>query len=187
MFDVLHWLPLRHRIEFRVVVLVWYFLVGQASAYLTHLCTCSLRARSNRHFRSAEQGFLHVPFARTIAMQNRAFSVVGPLVWNGLPFALRSLPRVSSQKFLEQLKTTLFVTDPVLSNADGQIRKICEIIVRMLFLYHFNMDSSSNGLRHILMFMRPRLRRLFTSVLLTATHLLTRLLTKHQAHLAVPS
>src|SRR6218665_2053781 len=51
---------------------------------------------------------LHVPFARTSIMQSRAFSVVGPLVWNGLPLALRSLPRVSSQKFLQQLKTTLF-------------------------------------------------------------------------------
>jgi len=46
----------------------------------------------------------------TSTMQSRAFSVVGPLVWNGLPLALRSLPRprVLSQKFLQQLKTTLF-------------------------------------------------------------------------------
>src|SRR6218665_1926025 len=29
-------------------------------------------------------------------------------VWNALPLALRSLPRVFSQKFLQQLKTTLF-------------------------------------------------------------------------------
>src|SRR6218665_333540 len=42
---------------------------------------------------------------------HRAFSVhmVGPLVWNGLPLALRSLPMVFSKKFLQQLKTTLFV------------------------------------------------------------------------------
>src|SRR6218665_4181419 len=31
---VVHWLPLRQRIEFRVTVLVWYSLIGQASAYL---------------------------------------------------------------------------------------------------------------------------------------------------------
>jgi len=48
----------------------------------------------------------HVPFARTSAMQSRAISVVGPLVWNGLPLALRSLPKVFSQTFLQQLKTT---------------------------------------------------------------------------------
>src|SRR6218665_884085 len=59
------------------------------------------------HLRSAEQALLHVPFARPSIMQSRAFSVVGPLVWKGLPLALRSLPRVFSQKFLQQLKTTL--------------------------------------------------------------------------------
>src|SRR6218665_2522209 len=45
---------------------------------------------------------------RNLQTLNRAFSVVGPLVWNGLPLALRSLPKVFSQKFLQQLKTTLF-------------------------------------------------------------------------------
>src|SRR6218665_1895836 len=74
----------------------------------TDLCRPSLSARSARHLRSAEQGLLRVPFASTSSMQCRAFSVVGPLVWNGLPLALRSLPRVFSQKFLQQLKTTLF-------------------------------------------------------------------------------
>src|SRR6218665_2108433 len=73
-----------------------------------YLCRPSLSARSTRYLCSAEQGLLHVPFARTSIMQSRAFSVVGPLVWNGLPLALRSLPRVFSQKFLQQLKTTLF-------------------------------------------------------------------------------
>src|SRR6218665_1859756 len=108
MRDVLHWLPLRQRIEFRVADLVWYSLIGQAPAYLTDLCCPSLSARSTRHLRSAEQGLLHmnhIPFARTSTMQSRAFSMVGP--WYGT-LALRSLPRVFSQKFLQQLKTTLF-------------------------------------------------------------------------------
>src|SRR6218665_2333634 len=58
MQDVLHWLPLRQRIEFRVAVLVWYSLIGQAPAYLTDLCCPSLSARSTRHLCSAEQGLL---------------------------------------------------------------------------------------------------------------------------------
>src|SRR5688572_14824954 len=33
-----------------------------------------------------------VPFARTATMQNRAFSVVGPVVWNGLPQEICLLP-----------------------------------------------------------------------------------------------
>src|SRR6218665_4049879 len=109
MRDVLHWLPLRQRIEFRVAVLVWYSLIDHAPAYRTDLCCPSLSARSILHLRSPEQGLLLVPFACTSTMQSWAFSVVGPLVWNGLPLALRSLPRVFSQKFLQQLKSTLFV------------------------------------------------------------------------------
>src|SRR6218665_1884336 len=49
MRDVLHWLPLRKRIEFRVAVLVWYSLIGQAPAYLADLCRHSLSVRSTRH------------------------------------------------------------------------------------------------------------------------------------------
>ena len=108
MFSIFSPFPFKLRFEFRVAVLVWYSLIGWAHAYLTHLCSPSLSARSTRHLRSAEQGLLHVPFARTSAMQSRAFSVVDPLVWNGLPLDLRSLPRVFSQKFLQQLKTASF-------------------------------------------------------------------------------
>ena len=49
-----------------------------------------------------------LPFARTSAMQKRAFAVVGPSIWNGLPLSIRSLPRNLSQTFLSQLKAVLF-------------------------------------------------------------------------------
>src|SRR6218665_3418729 len=62
------------------------------------------------HRRNADmgRGYIAAIMVASSAMQNRAFSVVGPLLWNGLPLDLRSLPKVSSQKFLQQLKTTLF-------------------------------------------------------------------------------
>src|SRR6218665_2439610 len=44
MRDVLHWLPLSQRIQFRVAVLVWYSLIGQGPVYLADLC-CPLTAR----------------------------------------------------------------------------------------------------------------------------------------------
>src|SRR6218665_577537 len=72
------------------------------------LTSPSISTRTNRHLRSAEEGLLHVSFACTSAVQSRAFSVVGPWVWNGLSMALCSIPRVFSQKFLQQLKATLF-------------------------------------------------------------------------------
>src|SRR6218665_4002478 len=61
------------------------------------------------YLRSMEQGWvLFVPFARTSTHQTRSFSVVGPSVWNGLPLALRLLPRVHSDAFISSLRTALF-------------------------------------------------------------------------------
>jgi len=53
-------------------------------------------------------GVTLVPFARTTTRQIRAFSAVGPSVWNGLPLALRLLPWVHSDAFYSSLKTALF-------------------------------------------------------------------------------
>ena len=61
-----------------------------------------------RSLRSTERGVLMVPFARTATKQNRAFSVVGPSLWNGLPLALRLHPRIHSESFYSCLKTVLF-------------------------------------------------------------------------------
>jgi len=55
-----------------------------------------------------EQGLLFVSFARTSTSQTRAFSVVDPSVWNGLPLAQRLLPRDLSDTFYSSLKTVLF-------------------------------------------------------------------------------
>src|SRR6218665_3655495 len=65
-------------------------------------------AMSSRSLRSSQQGLLLVPFARTFAKQSRAFSVVGPSIWNGLPSQLRIFPRALSPAFFSQLKTALF-------------------------------------------------------------------------------
>jgi len=65
-------------------------------------------ASANSTHQEYIQGLLHVPFAHTSTTHSLAFSMVGPLVWYGLPLALQSLSRVFSQKFLLQLKTTLF-------------------------------------------------------------------------------
>src|SRR5688572_31628700 len=57
---------------------------------------------------SSTHGEHLVPRARTALRQHRAFSVAGPMVWNGLPLALRLMPRVHSDAFSCSLKTILF-------------------------------------------------------------------------------
>ena len=57
--------------------------MGLAPAYLRDLCCPTPGTRGRSSLRSLEQGLLSVPFARTSTTQARAFSVVGPSVWNG--------------------------------------------------------------------------------------------------------
>src|SRR6218665_4125510 len=79
-----------------------------APAYLVELCdphkvhgAPSPSIQRNRVFSS-------VQFARTSTRQKRAFAVVGPSIWNGLPLSICSLPKTLSQTFLSQLKAVLF-------------------------------------------------------------------------------
>src|SRR6218665_972781 len=106
--DILHWLPARQQIEYRMAALVGRCLLGLAPAYLVEFCGPTQSARSSCSLRSADRGLLRVPFARTSTRQKRAFAVAGPSIWNGLPLSIRSLPRTLSQTFLSQLKAVLF-------------------------------------------------------------------------------
>jgi len=49
-----------------------------------------------------------VPHARTAIKQHRAFSIVGPSVWNSLPSEIHSLPRDLFSSFYKLLKTFIF-------------------------------------------------------------------------------
>ena len=108
MRDDLHWLPLQQRIAYRVSSIAWRCILSQAPSYLCELFTPVSVSLGRRSLRSAARGDYLVPFCRTATMQRRAFSVVGPAIWNGLPAALRSLPRDSAGSFYRLLKTFLF-------------------------------------------------------------------------------
>ena len=55
MLDVLHWLPVRQRIQYRVVSLVWRCQLGLAPAYLRDLCRPVSGAQGSRSLHSAER------------------------------------------------------------------------------------------------------------------------------------
>src|SRR6218665_859020 len=118
MLDVLHWLPLQQRIIFRIGVMVWRCILGLAPAYLRDLCRPTPGTRGCRSLPSSEEGLFFVPFARTSTTQARAFSVVGPSVWNGLPLSQRLLPRILSDTFYSSLKTLLFSRARVVSASE---------------------------------------------------------------------
>ena len=109
MRDVLHWLPVSQRIQFRISVWVWRCQLGIAPAYLREFCCPTSGLADRRNLRSASRGELAVPFARTSKMQLRAFSVVGSTIWNNLPSDLRVLLAGDfACTFYKNLKTVLY-------------------------------------------------------------------------------
>ena len=99
----LHWLPVSFRVHFKILVLTYRALHGQAPKYISDLVS---RYVPGRALRSADQGLLEVPFSRLKTKGDRAFQVIAPTLWNTLPQALRAAPSVYI--FKSQLKTLLF-------------------------------------------------------------------------------
>src|SRR5688572_3644998 len=108
MHHIFHWLPLRHRILYRLCSLVWQCVLGSAPRYLRSIFTLSSSLTGRSALRSSSRGDFLVPFARTATKQRRASSIVGPTTWNDLPPFLRLSPRTFSTSFYSQLKTFLY-------------------------------------------------------------------------------
>ena len=99
----LHWLPVAFRIDFKILLLVYKALNGQAPLYLSD---CVPKYVPNRPLRSANTDQLEVPKMNYKKLGEAAFCFYGPTVWNQLPVSLRLAPSVDS--FKAQLKTYFF-------------------------------------------------------------------------------
>ena len=110
MRDVLHWLPVSQRIQYRtcITALVFRCVLRCAPSYHRDLCCPVSVLAGRRVLRSAARGELLVPQARLAIMQRRTFTVVGPSAWNDLPVELRSLLMTSPSKFYISLKSFFF-------------------------------------------------------------------------------
>ena len=100
----LHWLDVPERIHYKLGVTVHRCLQNKAPEYLVDCCTPVSDIPSQRHLWSGIQHHLTIPrygyWLSTFG--RRAFSVVGPTVWN-------SLRTVSvTRRFRQSLKTNLF-------------------------------------------------------------------------------
>uniref|UniRef100_A0A8C6TLJ0 Reverse transcriptase domain-containing protein n=1 Tax=Neogobius melanostomus TaxID=47308 RepID=A0A8C6TLJ0_9GOBI len=99
----LHWLPIKFRIELKILVLTFRALHGQAPKYVSDLlCPYS----SGRTLRSSGQNLLTVPRTHFKTRGDLSFEAVAPKLWNDLPLWLRVTDTVDS--FKQQLKTWLF-------------------------------------------------------------------------------
>ncbi|XP_061485295.1 uncharacterized protein LOC133385720 isoform X1 [Rhineura floridana] len=102
----LHWLPICFRAKFKVLVLTYKALHGMGPQYLVERVS---QYETTRTLRSTSKALLRVPShqeAWRMVTRNRAFSVVAPELWNGLPDEVRLAPTLLS--FRRQVKTFLY-------------------------------------------------------------------------------
>lgn len=93
----LHWLPIKKRVIFKIALLVYKSLTGLAPPYLQELFNYTSHGTDFR---------LLVPSTST-KHGARAFSVIGPRIFNSLPRNIKEIDDIST--FKKHLKTYLFI------------------------------------------------------------------------------
>uniref|UniRef100_A0A8C4S9R2 Reverse transcriptase domain-containing protein n=1 Tax=Erpetoichthys calabaricus TaxID=27687 RepID=A0A8C4S9R2_ERPCA len=82
----LHWLPVKFRIQFKILLLTFKAIHSLAPPYLSDLLHVAIPSRT---LRSSSSIHLTVPFVRLTTMGSRAFSCIQ--LWNSLPSELRNI------------------------------------------------------------------------------------------------
>ena len=100
-----HWLPVRYRINFKIILLTFKALSGMAPSYIIDLI--HIKTITRYSLRSTEGVLLKHPSGRMKkSFGDRSFSVAAPTLWNALPVSLRMIKCIST--FKSNLKTYLF-------------------------------------------------------------------------------
>ena len=86
----LHWLRIQHRIEFKIITLVYKSLHGLAPQYLTNLLTRKVQRREGLCLND-KTSQLEIPHTTRKTFSARAFSVLGPELWNQLPTEIQHI------------------------------------------------------------------------------------------------
>ena len=102
----LHWLPVRSRIHYKILLITFKVLHGLSPKYLSDLITT--QQPSSHNLRRNDNGrLLERPSAKTKkTMGDRAFQVAAPFLWNKLPRFACDTTNLESFKTL--IKTFLF-------------------------------------------------------------------------------
>ena len=98
----LHWLPVRHRIDFKIATITFNFLQFQQPSYLAALIPRYVPTRSLR----SSSLSICVPTRKTTMAKSKSFSSVASYLWNKLPYHLSSISTLPA--FRKKLKHHLF-------------------------------------------------------------------------------
>ncbi len=101
--STLHWLPTKHRIDFKILLITYKALNGLAPQYLSELLS---HYSPSRPLRSQNSGHLIIPRISKSTAGGRSFSYLAPKLWNNLPNTVREADTLC--QFKSRLKTHLF-------------------------------------------------------------------------------
>ena len=102
----LHWLPVRQRIAFKILVLIYKCLHNATPEYLKDLTVTLTPTRSGLRSGSTKATRLLIPKTKCKTFADRSFSVATLTLWNSLPESLRLSDSLDVLK--KSLKTYLF-------------------------------------------------------------------------------
>ena len=101
----LHWLPVKFRIDFKILIITFKAIHGQAPDYICNLI--NVRNFSTYGLRSNSELLLVSPSTKTKkTLGDRTFTAAAPSLWNKLPSAIRD--EDNFKRFKSKLKTFLF-------------------------------------------------------------------------------
>ena len=104
--DDLHWMPIKHRTDFKIGVLSFKAINGLVPKYLVKIFTPIVANPALRRNRSADRGDLIIKILKNMSYDRRSFAMAGPSCWNSLPVDLRRSSSLTERK--SKLKTRLF-------------------------------------------------------------------------------
>ena len=99
----LHWLPVPHRIEFKLLLITYKAINGLAPQYLRDLIK---HRSSSRTLRSSDKCLLNTPRWNLATYGRRSFASAAPVLWNALPLDIKTSPNVYI--FKRRLKAHIF-------------------------------------------------------------------------------
>ena len=103
----LHWLPVKYRIIFKVLLITFKAMHGLAPVYISELISIKDVSLSRYCLRSTKSLTLNCPVLKSRkTLGDRSFFVAAPKLWNKLPTEIRDLN--SMNNFKSAIKTYLF-------------------------------------------------------------------------------
>ena len=99
----LHWLPIRARIEYKILLLTFKCIHGTGPEYL---CQLIEQYNPSRSLRSCNQHLLVERDYPKTKYGYRSFKYCAPILWNSLPYHIRAMDKLEG--FKAAIKTHLF-------------------------------------------------------------------------------